>query len=127
MTVNFPGGGATPTIPGPRRVELPVIKTTSNDNPQPPQELEIKSELPDLNQTEQKRADAVQRASQSIQRDYFAVNDTTFSIFKDASGQYVTRFTSLRDGRVTYIPEPKIFEYLEKTQSQREAIVEISV
>jgi hypothetical protein len=37
------------------------------------------------------------------------VSDQKFTIYKDAAGQYITRFTSLRDGSVTYIPEPELF------------------
>ncbi len=57
---------------------------------------------------EQKRYEAVQKQAQDVANVY-VVSDRTFSIFKDASGQYITRFTSLRDGRVTYIPEPELF------------------
>ncbi|HUP13386.1 MAG TPA: hypothetical protein VM187_14275, partial [Niastella sp.] len=54
------------------------------------------------------RLQAVQNMSQQIS-DTFVVSDRTFTIFKDATGQYITRFTSLRDGKVTYIPEPNLF------------------
>lgn len=57
---------------------------------------------------EQQRFQAVQRLSQQMV-DPFVVSDRTFTIFKDATGQYITRFTSLRDGKVTYIPEPNLF------------------
>lgn len=56
---------------------------------------------------EQQRLQTVQRLSQKV-ADVYVVSDRTFSIFKDTSGQYVTRFTSLRDGRVTYVPEPNL-------------------
>lgn len=58
---------------------------------------------------EQQRVQAVHRAAQSVS-DIFVVSDRTFTIFKDVTGQYVTRFTSLRDGKVTYIPEPNLFK-----------------
>jgi len=58
---------------------------------------------------EQQRAQAVHRVAQSV-AEIFVVSDRTFTIFKDTSGQYVTRFTSLRDGKVTYIPEPNLFK-----------------
>ena len=57
---------------------------------------------------EQSRLQMVQKLSQQIS-DIYVVSDRTFTIFKDVSGQYVTRFTSLRDGKVTYIPEPNLF------------------
>ena len=57
---------------------------------------------------EQQRLQSVQRLSQQV-ADIFVVSDRTFTIFKDVSGQYITRFTSLRDGKVTYIPEPNLF------------------
>jgi hypothetical protein len=57
---------------------------------------------------EQQRFQAVQRLSQQMV-DPYVVSDRTFTIFKDATGQYITRFTSLRDGKVTYIPEPNLF------------------
>jgi hypothetical protein len=62
----------------------------------------------DINFAEQQHFQAVQRVSQKV-ADIFVVSDRTFTIFKDVSGQYVTRFTSLRDGKVTYIPEPNLF------------------
>ena len=58
---------------------------------------------------EQTRATTVQHLAQQIANDY-VLGDQTFSIFKDSTGQYITRFTSLRDGKVTYIPEPTLFK-----------------
>ncbi len=65
------------------------------------------AELFDQQLAENQRMQMVQRLSQQI-ADVFVVSDRTFTIFKDVSGQYVTRFTSLRDGRVTYVPEPNL-------------------
>lgn len=56
---------------------------------------------------EQKRFEAVQRAAQGI-ANLFVISDQRFTIFKDSAGQYITRFTNLRDGRVMYIPEPDL-------------------
>jgi hypothetical protein len=53
---------------------------------------------------EEKRMEAVKVAA----KDLFVLGDMRFTIFKDSTGQYITRFTSLRDGRVTYIPEPQL-------------------
>ncbi len=37
----------------------------------------------------------------------FPVNDTRFTIFKQ-DGKFVTRFTNVRTGEVTYFPEPDV-------------------
>lgn len=66
------------------------------------------SETFDVEAVEQRRYETVRRASEQV-GEMFVVSDKRFTIFKDSSGQYVTRFTSLRDGKVTYIPEPNLF------------------
>jgi len=67
-------------------------------------------EQADVRMSEDRRFDAVRQAAQRIIQDVYVVSDTTFTIFKDNSGQFVTRFTNLRDGSVTYIPEPEIVQ-----------------
>jgi hypothetical protein len=37
------------------------------------------------------------------------LGDTEFAIFKDQSGQLITRFRNKVDGKVTYIPQPSLF------------------
>lgn len=78
---------AAPAVP-----EVPVL----------PHQVEYNAQA-----AEQRRFEGVRRAAQEM-ANMFAVSDKTFTIFKDASGQYITRFTSLRDGRVTYFPEPNL-------------------
>jgi hypothetical protein len=68
----------------------------------------------DVLAAEAARRAAVESAARQIANEY-VISDMRFTIFKDASGQYITRFTSLRDGRVTYIPEPDL---LRKARSQ---------
>jgi len=63
----------------------------------------------DAQVAEQKRADAVQALSQNV-AEVYVLGDQEFTIFKDMTGQYITRFTSLRDGKVTYFPEPVIYK-----------------
>jgi hypothetical protein len=58
---------------------------------------------------DKQRADAVAQAA-TVVRDYFAVSDTRFTIFKNGSGEFITKFTSLRDGSITYFPEPELFK-----------------
>lgn len=56
---------------------------------------------------ERARYEAVRQAARDIANIY-VVSDRTFTIFKDVTGQYITRYYNLRDGRVTYIPEPEL-------------------
>ncbi len=57
---------------------------------------------------EQARFEAVKEAALKQIANTFAVSDSRFTIYKQLQGTdlvYVTRFTSLRDGSVTVIPE----------------------
>lgn len=67
--------------------------------------------------SDEERQARMEHATQAIIRDIYAVSDSKFTIFKDASGQYITRIVSLRDGRVTYIPEPEAVSYLSHRQT----------
>jgi len=61
--------------------------------------------------SEDARLQAVKRASQHMAANSFAVSDVRFTIYKDQVGGaesefvFITRFTSLRDGKVTVVPE----------------------
>lgn len=75
-------------------------------------------QIAQVEQMDFKRADdrRLSNIKRTVEREmssgsFFAVSDNRFTIFKDAkSGQYITRFTSLRDGAVTYVPEPQILK-----------------
>lgn len=58
-------------------------------------------------QAEAVRMESVKRAAQSNANNY-VLGDQRMTFFKDSTGQYITRYVSLRDGRVTYIPEPQL-------------------
>ena len=73
--------------------------------PRQPGEASVK------NNTEEQRQAQVHRAAKAF-NDFFPVNDVVFTIYKDSSGQYVTRFTNLRDGKVTYMPEPDLYNFM---------------
>lgn len=80
----------------------------------------------DAKQTDKTRYENMEKASQMF-KDVYAVSDTRFSIYKDFTGQYVTRFTNLRDGSVSYIPEPDMMAYLERRGKARKALLKIDV
>ncbi len=68
----------------------------------------------ELKDQESARFDAVRKAARKVvqQQNPFPVSDVRFTIYKDRvdSGEFifVTRFTSLKDGKVTIIPENSI-------------------
>jgi hypothetical protein len=66
----------------------------------------------DLKRADEKRLNNIKKTvEREMSANVFVVRDNRFTIFKDAkSGQYITRFTSLRDGAVTYVPEPQILK-----------------
>ena len=121
MTISFQGGDRiTLPLPGARSADTPIVRGAESA----PRVPEPSDALPDVNT---QRIEQLQRAAQQFFDEVYAVSDTTFSIFKDSTGQYVTRFTSLRDGRVTYIPEPQILEYASRRLQGARAAIEIEV
>ena len=121
MEINLSKGIQVPTLPGAKGADFPVKKVPQGQAPQKPA-------APDEgfpNAVDQKRYERVAKAAQ-VFKDVYAVSDLRFSIYKDTSGQYITRYTSLRDGRVTYIPEPALLQKLERSQASQESLVELS-
>jgi ABC-type Zn2+ transport system substrate-binding protein/surface adhesin len=89
------------------RSDVPDIRASKIDN--------VKVEIPAVDKGEQIRPDTedrrfarVEQASRKVVSEFFPINDMRFTIFKDGSGQYITRFTNLKDGSVTFYPEPNL-------------------
>lgn len=60
---------------------------------------------------DESRLEAIKQAAKQQAVNYFVVSDSRFTIYKQQSGDnyvYVTRFTSLKDGSVTVIPEQEL-------------------
>lgn len=59
-------------------------------------------------------SNTVERRMQLMKRlaNLYAVNDSRFTIYKEADGVYYTRVTNLRDGSVTVVPEPDLYAQL---------------
>ena len=70
---------------------------------------------------QQARYEEVKQASQAVQSNYFVVSDVSFTIFKDLDGDYVTRYTSLKDGSVKYYPQKALFEQVQILHSRERA------
>lgn len=107
---------AAPVVSKP--VPAPVVKTDSNASsvssdpqPAPVQRAEPVAKV-ELTGSDEQRLAAVRVALTQALKNTYAVSDTSVSLFKDSSGQLITRFTSLRDGTVTYMPEPDLVKHL---------------
>jgi hypothetical protein len=108
-----------PTLPAQPAQSTPALPAPSAAPSAPQEQVSFNAQA-----AEQSRADAVLRAAQQI-ANVFVIGDQTFSLFKDATGQYITRFTNLRDGKVTYIPEPTLFKMSTGGGSGTEPLVKI--
>ncbi len=70
--------------------------------------------------------EAVKQAAEAL-KSTFVVSDVRFTIFKDIAGDYVTRFTSLRDGSVKYYPQKSLFETVKIRNAQMDTIIDAKV
>lgn len=105
-----------PKAPAP----LPVVGGSVDTGPVLPKPAPAEAprqEQADLQQAAlQRRMQAVINAAKDIANVY-VVSDKTFSIFKGMNGELITRFTNLRDGKVTYIPEPELLRMQQSSAS----------
>lgn len=111
---------------------LPMVSKGSSQAPQArplPQQPAPSMDETKFNpqQTDETRLENLQRAAEMMQTDIYVVADAKFSIYKDLSGQFVTRFTSLRDGAVTYFPEQDMNFYMESRGARRKALLQLDV
>ncbi len=134
MEINLQGAVSLPqSLPGARSADLPAVSktekpTTTTADTAAATRVPATSDTQVQTQTESvvdKRLEALQKAAESYFKNVYAVSDQEFTIYKDASGQYITRYTSLRDGKVTYIPEPDMLAYMDNRQQERQALIEI--
>ena len=89
------GGGSAPSLPKPAaNVPFPKIGGSGEGF--------------DPIAAERARFEAVQRAAREKIANSNVLGVTTFSLFKDSTGQLITRFFNPLDGKVTYIPEPQL-------------------
>jgi hypothetical protein len=119
------------TIPvsGATQVYQPPVKTTTttaNTNqvpasyqPQPVQQTQVVANASNNNAGDPDAAadslqaqylQALQQAALSFKNSY-PLGNQEFSIFKDATGQYITRYVSLIDGSITYVPQPVLVRH----------------
>ncbi len=114
MEINIPVSGV------PQFNATPAIKTATTDStpvqvsePAPQEQVQFPAVAGATDPTastqespQELQSQATLQAALSF-KNVYAVSDKEFSIFKDATGTYITRYVSLRDGTVTYEPQPQ--------------------
>ncbi len=113
---------SNPVYSGAKRAE--AIREVSPKSQNTSNTTSIDKQVNDVQNVEKQRLDTVVKAASSF-KNVYAVSDTTFTIFKDSTGQFVTRFTSLKDGAVTYVPEPDIARFIESNRARTDALITI--
>ncbi len=86
--------------------DIPKVQTV-----QQPKEAQD-AELQNQQRGPEDRVDTIKRAARQFATDTFVVSDTRFTIYKSLEGGepiYFTRFTSLKDGSVTIVPDKQLF------------------
>src|SRR5262249_27148163 len=107
MDINNIIGGSLNIQPGgARRVEVKV-ETPAPAPVQQPQAVDVQAAVV----AEAHKLQKLQAAVRTVQNQ-FRVGDTTFAIFRDAAGHYVTRVRSLRDGTVRTFPEQSMYDFV---------------
>lgn len=127
MTINLQTGTYVPPQPlqGARSADIQSLQKTSEPLPQTANADTKLLPSDPVTEADKKRYEQIMAAAQSFTGDPYPISDKSFAIFKDASGQYVTRFTSLRDGRVTYVPELRLLQQFESQQRALKAVVHL--
>jgi hypothetical protein len=117
MSINLQTGSYTApqVLPGASSTDIQVAQKQPE---QYPELLPTPSEPSTPHDAEQQRYDQVLNASQNVAGNSYAVSDKSFTIFKNTDGQYVTRYTSLRDGKVTYVPEQTLVQIIGPGQAK---------
>ena len=113
----FKGANSGQVVPKPKAsADVPA--------PKPEVKLPVKVEAPEVKvQEDNARYEAVRRAAEALKNTY-AVSDVRFTIFKDVAGEYITRFTSLRDGSVSYYPQKTLFKLTEGSGGEFSGLVQ---
>ena len=122
QTPNSGSGGAAVA----RTTTAATLKPAENVNTAPEAVAKVtQADKGEFSNAEQRRYESVEQGAQAIASSFYAVSDTRFTIFKDASGQFITRFTNLQDGSVTYFPEPEVAAFMAERSAERQASYDI--
>jgi hypothetical protein len=105
------------------RAEVPTVRRSDVETA--PVQIPAVENI-DIKMVDQKRMEAMRDALRKAFSSSYVVSDRSFTIYKDMTGQYITRFTNLKDGTVTYVPEPEIMKHI-SAQGIDPSIMTVSV
>ncbi len=81
----------------------------------------------DIGEIDNRRSEAMLQALRQSFRSEYAISDSSFTIYKDSTGRYITRVTSLKDGSVSYYPEPEMLRRMEVEGFSMNNMVQVHV
>jgi len=114
-------GSIKPVVSQPVR-QAPVLPNPAQYQPVTPFSGAGGSEANfDAQIVEAKRQDVLVSAARSAPQ---PLGSQAFTIYKDMTGQFVTRFRDTNSGKVTYIPEPQLLR-LANVSNRTESLVNI--
>jgi hypothetical protein len=124
MTLSIGSSPGVIQFPLPQAAPAPVHDTVQVPLPKAPAPASGVVIKPPASANDNSYARAI-RQIESAYKDTYAVSDKSFTIFKDVTGQYITRYVSLRDGSVSY--EPATPTFVRPTMAMGEGSVSIEV
>lgn len=83
--------------------------------------------VPSPQEAEQAKISYLEKASAAYRAFFYPMGEVKFTIYKDSTGQYITRFTSLIDGTVTHIPEQNILDSMSRLTADVGSVFSTSI
>lgn len=124
-TLNSTSSANTPSPASARPVAPEVTTATKSNYDNAPVKIQAVDRV-EIENIDQKRGEVIQQAVRQAFADVYAVSDTSFTIYKDSKGEYVTRVRSLRDGSVSYYPEPEMLRKLHSVGIDLHGLVQMN-
>lgn len=114
ISQGFGGGGQVAlgtTPPKSAEVALPLPVNTAPSVPQQVQVAQVSDQT--IEDIILKRTDSLKQSiSAALPRFFSPVSEVRFTIYKDPSGQYITKFTNIASGATSQVPEPELLSMI---------------
>lgn len=108
---SFGGGQIAISNPSPKAVELPPPVASSVPQPVQVQPTQVSDQA--IAEGISRRTEALKESiSAALPRFFSPVSEVRFTIYKDTSGQYITKFTNISSGATSQVPEPELLSMI---------------